>query len=200
MKTKFLILMLIVLFASGCASSKMIDSTTQELVTPSADKAQIVFIRSSFVGSAIQSSIFDVTSGDAQFIGILSNAKKLFYLVDPGKHTFMVTSEAADFMKASMVGGKTYYAMITPRMGAWKARFSMLPVRNGTGGEFQYDSERFQGFLKGSQFSENTPESTAWYEENSANIATRQAEYWAVWQQKSEADQKERTLNPDDGV
>ena len=200
MKTKFLILMLIVLFASGCASSKMIDSTTQELVAPSADKAQIVFIRSSFVGSAIQASIFDVTSSDAQFIGILSNAKKLSHSIDPGEHTFMVTSEAADFMKANLIGGKTYYAIVTPRMGAWKARFSMLPVRRGTAGDFQYESDRFQGFLKGTKFSENTPASNAWYEENRENIATRQDEYWAVWQQKSEADQKERTLNPDDGV
>jgi hypothetical protein len=103
-------------------------------------------------------------------------------------------------MKANMVGGKTYYAMVTPRMGVWKARFSMHPVCNGAAGEFQYDSDRFQSFLEDTEFSENTAESNAWFEENSANMATRQAEYWLVWQQKSQAEQDERTLQPNDGV
>ncbi len=200
MKIRFLTLLTTILFATGCASSKMVDRASQELVAPSADQAQIIFIRSSIVGSAIQSSIFDATSTDTQFIGILSNGKKLSHMVDPGEHTFMVVSEAADFMKANMVGGKTYYAMVTPRMGAWKARFSMHPVRSGMGGEFQYESDRFQGFLKDAKFTDNTPESIAWFEENRENIATRQAEYWAVWQQKSEAEQEERTLFPNDGI
>ncbi len=200
MKTRIITSLTAILLATGCASSKMIDRASQELVAPSADTAQIVFIRSSFVGSAIQASIFDATSTDAQFIGILSNGKKLSYMVDPGEHTFMVVSEAADFMKANMVGGKTYYAMVTPRMGAWKARFSMHPVRKGKGGEFQYESDRFQGFLKDSKFTENTPASTAWYEENRQNVATKQADYWAVWQQKSEGEQEKRTLYPKDGI
>lgn len=200
MKIKVITFLTAILFVTACASSKMIDSTSQELVAPSADKAQIVFIRSSFVGSAIQSTIFDVTSSDSQFIGILSNGKKLSYTVDPGEHTFMVVSEAADFMKANMVGGKTYYAMVTPRMGAWKARFSMHPVRSGSGGEFQYGSDKFQEFLKESEFTENTPESTAWYQENREDIAIKQNEYWAVWQEKSEGDQEERTLFANDGI
>ncbi len=200
MRTKIFAAAIVALFATGCASTKMVDSTNQVLEAPSADKAQIVFIRSSFVGSAIQASIFDVTSDETQFIGILSNGKKLSYSVDPGEHMFMVVSEAADFMRANVVGGKIYYAMVTPRMGAWKARFSMHPVRNGTGGEFQYESDRFQGFLKNSNFTENTPESLAWYEENRGNIATRQADYLAVWQQKSEGELADRTLHPTDGI
>lgn len=199
-KTKFFLAMSVMLLATGCASSKMIDSAQQELITPSADKAQIVFIRSSMFGGAIQSSVFDVSTDETKFIGILSAGKKLAYTVEPGKHVFMVVSEAADFMEAEMVGGKTYYAMVTPRMGAWKARFSMYPVRNSGPGEFQYDSEDFRDWLSGTELSENTPESYAWAEENMSSVREKQAEYWEVWQEKSAADLAERTLNADDGV
>ena len=188
------------LLATGCASNKMVDSAQQDLITPTLDQAQIVFVRSSMFGGAIQSSVFDVSGDETKFIGILSAGKKLAFAVEPGKHTFMVVSEAADFMEAEMLGGKTYYAMVTPRMGAWKARFSMHPVRNAGPGEFQYGSEKFQGWLDSTEFSENTPASHAWAEENLSNIRGKQHDYEAVWREKSPAELAERTLNPDDGV
>ncbi len=40
----------------------------------------------------------------------------------------MVVSEAADFAKADVEAGKTYYVLVTPRMGWWKARFSLRPL------------------------------------------------------------------------
>lgn len=200
MRLRILLSIFTILLASGCASTKMTVKSDQQVAAPASDSAQIVFMRSSFVGSAIQASIFDVTSGDPIFIGILSNATKLAYEVQPGEHVFMVVSEAADFMEANMLGGKTYFAMVTPRMGAWKARFSMYPVRNGGPGEFQYSSERFQDWLSETKFVVNTPESESWFEENLSSIKTKQADYWKVWKEKTESDLKERTLNPDDGI
>jgi hypothetical protein len=200
MKAKLLLLLAAILLATGCASSRMVDSAQQELIAPSADKAQVVFLRSSFLGSAIQSVIYDATDDGAEFIGILSNGKKLAHTVEPGKYVFMVVSEAADFMAAEVVGGKTYYAIVTPRMGAWKARFSMYPVRNGGPGEFQYGSDSFQSWLTSTALSENTPDSHAWARENHSSVLQKQADYSVVWQQKSPSELAERTLNPDDGV
>jgi hypothetical protein len=200
MKSKLLLFMAAMLLATGCASTKMVDSAQQQLITPTADKSQIVFLRSSMLGGAIQSSVFDVTGDETKFIGILSTGKKIAYSVEPGKHTFMVVSEAADFMEADMLGGKTYYAMVTPRMGAWKARFSMHPVRNDGPGEFQVQSDRFQGWLRDTELSENTPASYAWAKENHPNILDKKDSYEDVWNQKSAAELAERTLNPDDGV
>jgi hypothetical protein len=103
-------------------------------------------------------------------------------------------------MEANLAGGKTYFAMVTPRMGAWKARFSMFPVRNGGSGEFQYSSDEFQRWLAETKLLDNTPESEAWFRENLGSIKTKQADYWRVWLEKSESDRKERTLNPEDGI
>lgn len=200
MRLRILLSVLTILLASGCASTKMVVKSDQQIAPPASDSAQIVFLRSSFLGSAIQASIFDVTSGEPSFIGILSNETKLAYEVKPGEHVFMVVSEAADFMEANMLGGKTYFSMVTPRMGAWKARFSMHPVRNGSPGEFQYSSEEFQSWLAKAKFIDNTPESEAWFKENLNSIKSKQVEYWKVWEEKTESALKERTLNPEDGI
>ena len=188
------------LFLSGCASSKMRVQDNQDLIAPDSDMAQIVFMRSTFTGSAISASLFDVTDGEPEFIGILSNATKLAHSVTPGKRIFMVVSEAADFMEADLVAGKTYYSMVTPRMGAWVARFSMHPVRNGGEGDFQYSSERFQKWLKKTNFVENTAESQTWFEATRSDIKMKQQKYWEVWQKKTPAALAERTLNTGDGI
>ncbi len=200
MKTKLLFLATVILLATGCASTKMLDRANQQVEVPTADRAQLIFMRSSALGGAVQSTVFDVTSTDPEFIGILSTGKKLSYSVDSGEHVFMVIGESADFMEANLAGGKTYYAMVTVRMGVWKARFSMHPVRNGAEGKFQYESDRFQGWLKKTSFVENTTESIAWFNANLDSIVSKQTQYWEVWHQKSAEDLAERTLNPDDGV
>lgn len=200
MKFKTILLSVAVLVLTGCASSKMLVLEDQTLITPAADQAQVVFMRSTFVGSAISASLYDVTGDDFKFIGILSNDTKLAYPVSPGEHTFMVVSEAADFMEANLSAGKTYYSMVTPRMGAWAARFSMHPVRNGGSGEFQVSSDRFKKWLQKTNFVENTAESLAWFEASSSSVKSKQQKYWPVWQTKTPEALAERTLNPDDGV
>ncbi|MEO1203316.1 MAG: hypothetical protein AAFX10_11445, partial [Pseudomonadota bacterium] len=105
-----------------------------------------------------------------------------------------------DFMEANVAGGKTYYAVVTPRMGAWRARFSMHPVRNGGPGEFQIDSQDFRDWMESTVFSENTPDSYAWAEANATSVISKQQDYWEVWQEKSASDLAKRTLNPEDGT
>jgi hypothetical protein len=113
MKLKSGLIIVIILLLSGCASTKMLVQENQELITPAADQAQVVFLRSTFVGSAVQSSIYDVTVGEPEFIGILSNDTKLSHTVSPGKHVFMVVSEAADFMEANVFCGSRAYSPAT---------------------------------------------------------------------------------------
>jgi hypothetical protein len=200
MKTRFFLWATAALLFTGCASNKMVDRADQTTAVPAADQAQVIFMRPSAFGGAIQAAVFDVSSMDSEFIGIVSTGTQISHMVDPGHHVFMVVSEAADFLEADLVGGKTYYAMVNARMGAWKARFSMFPVRNGGAGNYQYDSEQFQGWLKKMRFVENTPESIAWFQANEADIKDKQSRYWEVWQQKTDVDLAERTLSPEDGV
>jgi len=187
------------LLLGGCASSSMLKAPQQQLAKPAADKAQIIFMRSSLYGAGISAPMFDVTAGEPKFVGIVDNSSKVAVEVPAGKHTFMVVSEAADFLEANVEGGKTYYAMVTPRMGAWKARFSIWPVRGNGTSDFHTADPAVQKYITKTVLMQNTPKSEAWFLKNKADVKAKQAEYWPVWQQKSAAELAERTLVPADG-
>jgi hypothetical protein len=167
----------------------------QEAPTAKADEAMVVFMRASYVGSAISASVFDVTgAGQPTFIGIVNNGTKIAYPVKPGEYTFMVVSEAADFLQAKVAAGKTYYAMVTPRMGMWKARFSFRPVRGS-----ELGGSEFAGWSSGTQYVSNTPQSRNWAASNAADISQKRASYWADWSSKPADERASQTLTPEDG-
>ncbi|MCZ4303272.1 hypothetical protein O4G98_00850 [Zoogloeaceae bacterium G21618-S1] len=184
---------------AGCASTPMKEAATQTIQTVRADESQVVFMRSSFLGAAISASLYDVSKGAPEFIGIVDNGTKIAYTTQPGKRVFMVVSEAADFMEAELLPGKTYYSLVTPRMGMWKARFSLWPIRTDGTSEYNTASESFNGWLTGTKLVENSPETLAWNTENLDSVKSKYAEYWAVWKDKSAEDLAARTLKPTDG-
>jgi hypothetical protein len=157
-------------------------------------ESMVVFMRSSFVGGAISASVFDVSGPDSKFIGIVNNGTKIGYPLAPGKYTFMVVSESADFMQATVLPGKTYYAMVTPRMGVWKARFSFRPVRQN-----ELSGSEFGGWNSGTHFVVNSPETLNWATSNAADIASKRNQYWSDWSAKPEAERAAQTLNAEDG-
>lgn len=187
------------LFLVGCASNPMSVSSDVAAKRPASDQAQILFMRDSFVGSAVSASIYDVSGNEPVFIGILNNGTKVAYNTLPGKHTFMVVSEAADFMEADLSAGKTYYSIVTPRTGAWKARFSMWPIKR-SGSKYRLDSNDFQAWTQNTKLAGMTPKAHAWYGANRDSVISKQQKYWRVWQRKSQADLQLRTLHPQDGL
>jgi hypothetical protein len=185
--------MVVALALAGCAGPGSMQKAEQApAVKP--DQALVVFMRSTFVGSAISASVFDVSGNDTKFVGIVNNGTKLGYYVPPGEHTFMVVSEAADFMKANVAPGKTYYALVTPRIGMWKARFSLRPVRGS-----ELGGSEFAGWDSGTQYVVNSPQSQAWAAANGIDIAQKRAAYWPEWTSKSADARAEATLNVSDG-
>ncbi|NQZ08563.1 MAG: hypothetical protein HRT35_15530 [Algicola sp.] len=202
MKIFQILIVLSALFIVGCGSTSMVPAPSQAINTPSEGNAQFVFMRSSFFGGAISASLFDVTDIKAEpvFIGIIDNNTKLTYSASPGKYTFMVVSEAADFMEANVVGGKTYYAMVTPRMGAWKARFSLWPVRNDGSSKFNTTNGDFAEYKADTKLMTNSEKSKAWFTGNLNSIKSKQVKHWVTWKQKTSEALKEKTLNPNDGL
>ncbi len=194
-----LFLLSFTLLFAGCASNPMQVVSNQTLPQATDDKAQVVFIRSSFLGNAINASLYDVTNGDPIFIGIIANGTKIAYPTKAGKHRFMVVSEAADFLEAEVVPGKSYYSIITPRMGFWKARFSMWPVKNDGTTKYNTASKEFQKMLINTKLVENSEKSNAWFKKHQQDIKSKYQEYLPVWQQKSPEDLSQRTLVESDG-
>ncbi len=200
MRAFYIFTLLGTLLLAGCASNPMEPVADQTIPAAAPDKAQVVFMRDAYTGKAIVSSLYDVTDGKTQFIGVMANGTKIAYPTTPGKHTFMVVSEAADFMEADLVAGKTYYALVTPRMGLWKARFSLWPISNDPEAAHSLKSKNFKGWVEDTDLVTNSPKSLAWYERVKASIEKKRAEYWPVWQEKSADAVAERTLKPSDGL
>jgi hypothetical protein len=172
---------LTLLLLGGCASSSDKMATTSEpaiAVTAPADQAVIVFVRPSVFGGAIQSVVYDVSGDTPALVGIVSAETKIAYAVPPGRHRFMVISEAADFMDAEVAGGKTYYTLVTARPGWWRARFSLLPVAPG--------NPELAGQLKSCSWVENTPASQQWAHDNMPSVQRREAEYLPKWLAKED--------------
>jgi hypothetical protein len=200
MRVFYIFTLLGTLLLAGCASNPMAPVADQTLPPAAADSAQVVFMRDAYTGKAIVSSLYDVTDGKTRFIGVMANGTKIAYPTTPGKHTFMVVSEAADFMEADLVAGKTYYALVTPRMGLWKARFSLWPISNDPEAAHSLKSKNFKGWVEDTDLVTNSPKSLAWYERVKASVEKKRASYWPVWQEKSAEAVAERTLKPTDGL
>lgn len=189
---RYLFIALLPIGLAACGGAQMMKADQEPTIRQG--ESMVVFMRSSFVGSAISASVFDVSGPETKFIGILSNGTKIAHPVKPGEHTFMVVSESADFMQATVLSGRTYYAMVTPRMGMWKARFSFRPVRQN-----ELSGSEFAGWNSGTHFVVNSPETLNWATQNAGDIVSKRTQYWPEWTNKPAADRATQTMNGDDG-
>jgi|SaaInlStandDraft_6_1057023.scaffolds.fasta_scaffold79977_1 hypothetical protein len=155
-------------------------------------KALVVFTRVSGYGGAISSSIFDITGDSRQILGIIKSKRYITYQADPGERMFMVIGESADFMRARLEPGKVYFANVQARMGAWKARFSLVPWSHE-----EREEKKFQkGIRKAKPPKERDIE--AWATKNTNSVEKKRNKYLPAWHKKTENDKEERTLK--DGV
>lgn len=116
------------LFSAGVKHMREV-ANVDTRATP--DGSVVVFIRASGLGSAAQSSVFDVTdSGPPVLIGILAAKKKMAYRTMPGRHMFMIVGENADFLDSNLAPGKVYHVVTAMGAGAFKERNTS---RNGSG-------------------------------------------------------------------
>lgn len=192
---------LLALLVTGCVttSDDMVRSATLA-PTPEPDKALVVFMRPSNYGGGIQASVYEASQPQEQFIGIVSANTKVAYQAEPGKHLFMVIGENADFVNATLDAGKTYYILVSPRMGMWKARFSLLPIHDDTAAKYSLRSQDFREWQAGTHFVERSPAADAWYRANAASIAEKRASYMVRWNGASAEQQAELTVLPADGI
>ncbi len=172
----------------GCATPNMkLSQPTEMTITPNSGKALVYFIRPQKLGYLINAAVYD----GEEFIGFISYNQKLPYLASPGEHRFMVISEAADFMDAELLPNKTYYAQVIPRMGAWRARFSLLPVTKN-----EIYTSRVKAWIEKAQLIENKPSAYDWAKENRASVLEKKEAYLKKWLEKDK-DQRPY-LHPDD--
>lgn len=193
MKQKYIrlsIVLLILGLMNACASPNMgHNEIGQPITKPDPGKAMVVFMRPSKLGFAIHAAVFE----DDNFIAMVPYNSKFVHMAKPGKHQYMVVSEAGDFMSADLVAGKTYYAIVAPRMGAWRARFSLQAVRK----EEISKHDDVQECLRECQYVVNAPSAAIWAQNNKPSIMEKKAKYYEVWMEKNPSERPH--LRPEDG-
>jgi len=185
-----------VLLLSGCAGTVKNMSTVpvSEVATSPADgKSMIVFMRPSSLGFAIQSSVFEIAEENLSLAGIVAAKTKVSYELEPGEHLFMVVGESADFMSAELEPNKIYYALVAPRMGVWKARFSLKPIHSA-----DLSSAQFSEWFQGCEWVQKSPASEDWMRSNLSSIQSKREKYYSNWMEKDLADRPK--LLPQDGI
>ena len=173
---------------SACASSHMTRVPPDQLLTePSSGSALIHFMRPSSYGGAIQSTVYD----GEEYLGTVSAKTRVAYLAEPGTHMFMVVGESADFMQAELTAGKVYYALVAPRMGVWKARFSLNPV------SATESQEKITKWMNGTHQVSINEEGVAWSRNHRDGVLEMRERYLRKWMEKGEA--SKQTLHASDG-
>jgi len=201
LKIKGVILIALVLVFSACSSSASImnKAPDQNISKPNKKMAQIVFMRNSFVAGAITAELFEISKGKIRFIGALPNGKKIVHQTTPGKKVYMAYGTAADFMKANVVAGKTYYSIVRPNWGT--GGFAPTPIRTNKSAEYNTSSDDFKNWVEGTELiTADKTKALAWFKENKENIKKIYKDYWARFKQKSKQEVAERTLTANDGT
>lgn len=192
---------LLVLPLTACVTtSDLMSASAMQAPTPVQGKALVVFLRPSNYGGAIQASVYDATRPQEEFIGVVSANTKVAHQAEPGRHLFMVVGENADFVNATLDAGKTYYILVSPRMGMWKARFSLLPIHPDPAAKYSLASEDFRKWQAGTRFVERSPAADAWYRQHAASVSQKRAEYMVRWNGASAEQMAELTVHPEDGI
>lgn len=191
--------LVVVVGLGGCMSSMMVKQPGAA-PTPGTGKALVVFMRPSSFGGAIQASVYETRGTGNEFIGIVSSKTKLAYQASPGKHLFMVVGENADFMNANLDAGKTYYVLVSPRIGWWKARFSLLPIHNDAAAKYSLKSERFHMWVTETEYVVKGPAALQWYAQHKTSIDGKQQQYMQEWVKTTPEHRAVLTLHPQDGI
>lgn len=173
---------LIIFILSGCSgkvSNMQIASPGEQILAPKDGNAKIVFLRPNTLGNAIQSSIFEIKDNTPKIVGIVAAKKKMSYDLTPGNYIFMVVGESADFMYAEVEANKTYYASITPRMGVWKARFSLEAISSN-----KNNTKEFKKELDACELVIPNESTFFWARDNQESIQSKYTEYYEKWMSK----------------
>jgi len=186
------------LLVQGCASNLMKTSDVGVVETPDRDTATIVFMRSSFVASAIGVELFEIDNGEIKFVGALPNGSKIAHKTTPGKKVYMAYGTAADFMIANVEGNKTYYAIVRPNWGT--GGFAPTPVRSDGSTDYNMQTDDFSTWQKETALLEKKDGADKWFAKNKAKYLEIYNDYWARFQTKTESQKRERTIQLSDGV
>jgi len=153
---------------------------------PPAGHASISFLRPVSPDEGLvkhAESVWEIVDDKPVFVGVLKSRQRINYAVQPGTHLFMAVGETAEFMTADIGVDRTYYAVLTGKMGTWKPRFWLRPIHQS-----EFGSKEFADALSACALIEKSPKDDAWAAANTKTVEARRAASFATWQRKAEVE------------
>ena len=197
-KLRTLILVFAVLLVGACSSNLMLVSPSGIIDSPETNKAVIVFMRSSFVASAIGAELFEIKNGELELVGALPNDSKISHVTEPGEKVYMAYGTAADFMIAKVGKGKTYYSIVRPNWGS--GAFIPTPIKTDGTTDFNTGIDEFDKWISGTKLLVRKPDTSEWFQKNKEKYQKIYERYWKKFSAKTAAQKQQRTLMPSDGM
>ena len=200
MKTKLwtVVLAFVTLSLGACSSNLMLVSPSGNIDLPETNKAVIVFMRSSFVASAIGAELFEITNGELELVGALPNGSKISHVTEPGEKVYMAYGTAADFMIAKVEKGKTYYSIVRPNWGS--GAFIPTPIKIDGTTAYNTGIDEFDKWVSGTKLLVKKPDTSEWFQKNKEKYQEIYQLYWQKFSTKTAAQKQQRTLMPSDGM
>ena len=190
-----------ILLLGACSANIMVESPSPNVEPPAADKAVIVFMRSSFVASAIDAVLFEVVNGEIELVGGVPNGTKVAHVTEPGEKVYMGAGvgmgSGADFMLARVEKGKTYYSILRPNWGS--GAFIPTPIKTDGTTEFNTDIPEFGKWVNGTRLLSKKPDSDKWFQQHKDKFQKMYERYWEKFNTKTADQIQERTMMPSDG-
>jgi len=165
-----------------------------QMDNPEPEEALILFLRTpTKKGSLIKSTVYEtLDDGTLEFLSVQTQGTYLVHPVSAGKHVFAVVGESADFIEVDAQGGHIYPVITKPRMGAWKARFSMF---SGCPGSEDWP-QLAEWLTKSRKVTLKRDEADAWFASNGNSVREKIEKYWPRWLEKPDRPM----IPPEDGV
>jgi hypothetical protein len=195
-RLKYILLSISAVFIFSACSNHMVKVPDNKIAKPTPDEATIVFMRSSFVLSAIGVEMFEVNDGKLTFIGNLSTDTRIAHKTKPGKKVYMAYGQAADFMIANVEAGKTYFSIVRPNWGT--GGFAPTPIRVDGTSDYNTSLPAFKKWMNLTLYEIKQPEANEWFEKNKEKYEKIYIDYWNRFQRKTPNEKAQRTLNPFD--
>src|SRR5436190_5251003 len=136
-------LLMIALFAGGCASVPMAsveDDTRAKTHSVPAGKSLIYVYRNETFGAAIPMTVML----NRRTVGQTGPQTYYLFEVEPGQHEVGSLAENQSFLMLTTVADKAYYVWQEVKMGMWKARSLLQQVDEATGRAGVAESRRAQ--------------------------------------------------------
>ncbi len=190
-----IILSLLTLNACGFKSNLMTPAQNDQSTNLADNISRITFYRPSSFGAAIQAPIVEQENSEIKLCGIASYGTKFHYIVNPGKHDFIIGGEYASLLKAEIAPNKNYYVKVIPMMGFWKARFCFEPMSQN-----QLKEEKIRKEIKSCSLVTPNESAKTWLLENRNSLIIKANEAKKSFENIKEKDKSKYILDSKDCI